>query len=392
MFFLEEVDYLTAEHLEGFDNYKYSSKDTGVLSIYVMHPFWNWVVQYCPKSIAPNVLTFTGFLFTVFTFLMFSYLDYNFYASDPDHPEVPPLPNWTFAAAGIFLFLAYTLDGIDGKQARRTGTSGPLGELFDHGLDSYTAGLIPVSMYSIFGRGGRYSIVPFRMFFTFWNVLLNFYLSHFEKYNTGVLFLPWGYDFSMWGTIITFLIAGLAGSEFWQFELPGGVTAGLMFELLLYISALISNVPVVSYNIYKSYRDKTGHMRPFTEAIRPLIPMASCFLLTLYWVLKSPSNIIERDPRALFFLIGTIFSNFSSRLIVAQMSGTRCDLFNWLLAPTLLVVLVSVLTQWQFLEMFLLYFLCLFASIAHIHYGTCIVRQMCRHFRINCFSIKKPSD
>jgi phosphatidylserine synthase len=28
------------------------------------------------------------------------------------------------------------MDAIDGKQARRTGTSGPLGELFDHGCDA----------------------------------------------------------------------------------------------------------------------------------------------------------------------------------------------------------------------------------------------------------------
>ena len=28
------------------------------------------------------------------------------------------------------------LDAIDGKQARRTGSSTPLGELFDHGCDS----------------------------------------------------------------------------------------------------------------------------------------------------------------------------------------------------------------------------------------------------------------
>ena len=27
------------------------------------------------------------------------------------------------------------MDAIDGKQARRTGTGSPLGELFDHGLD-----------------------------------------------------------------------------------------------------------------------------------------------------------------------------------------------------------------------------------------------------------------
>ena len=33
-----------------------------------------------------------------------------------------------------------SLDAIDGKQARRTGTSSPLGELFDHGCDSLSTG------------------------------------------------------------------------------------------------------------------------------------------------------------------------------------------------------------------------------------------------------------
>lgn len=28
------------------------------------------------------------------------------------------------------------MDAIDGKQARRTGTSSPLGEFFDHGCDA----------------------------------------------------------------------------------------------------------------------------------------------------------------------------------------------------------------------------------------------------------------
>lgn len=34
---------------------------------------------------------------------------------------------------GVGLFAYQSLDAIDGKQARRTGASGPLGELFDHG-------------------------------------------------------------------------------------------------------------------------------------------------------------------------------------------------------------------------------------------------------------------
>lgn len=86
-------------------------------------------------------------------------------------------------------------DGIDGKQARRTGTSGPLGELFDHGVDSYSAVLIPIYVFSLFGQK---ELSPLRMHFVTWNIFLNFYLTHFEKYNTGVLFLPWAYDFTMW--------------------------------------------------------------------------------------------------------------------------------------------------------------------------------------------------
>lgn len=87
------------------------------------------------------------------------------------------------------------LDGIDGKQARRTKTSGPLGELFDHGVDSYSAALIPIYMFSIFGTK---AISPIRMHFVIWNVFLNFFLTHFEKYNTGIMYLPWAYDVTMW--------------------------------------------------------------------------------------------------------------------------------------------------------------------------------------------------
>lgn len=56
--------------------------------------------------------------------------------------------------------------------------------------------LITVCMFSVFGRTDH-SVSPLRMYFILWNVFINFYLTHWEKYNTGVLFLPWGYDLSM---------------------------------------------------------------------------------------------------------------------------------------------------------------------------------------------------
>ena len=84
-----------------------------------------------------------------------------------------------------------------------------------------------------------------------WNVLVNFQLSHWEKYNTGVLFLPWGYDASMVATILVFLITGYAGYNVWKFTLPGGFTSGVIFEIIIYFSTIIADVPVVLWNIYK---------------------------------------------------------------------------------------------------------------------------------------------
>lgn len=59
----------------------------------------------------------------------------------------------------------------------------------------------------------------------------------------------------------------------------------------------------------RSYANRTGKMRPLTEAIRPLVPFTSLFVLTTVWVLLSRNGILEMEPRMLFVLYGTIFSN-----------------------------------------------------------------------------------
>ena len=91
---------------------------------------------------------------------------------------------------------------MDGKQARRTNSSTPLGELFDHGLDSWACIFFVTTVYSIFGRGET-GVSVATLYYILWVVLFSFILSHWEKYNTGILFLPWGYDASQvvsgWG-------------------------------------------------------------------------------------------------------------------------------------------------------------------------------------------------
>lgn len=49
-------------------------------------------------------------------------------------------PLWAYLLCAVGLFVYQSLDAIDGKQARRTNSSSPLGELFDHGCDSLSTG------------------------------------------------------------------------------------------------------------------------------------------------------------------------------------------------------------------------------------------------------------
>lgn len=54
-------------------------------------------------------------------------------------------PRWACALCALGLFIYQSLDAIDGKQARRTNSSSPLGELFDHGCDSISTVFVALS-------------------------------------------------------------------------------------------------------------------------------------------------------------------------------------------------------------------------------------------------------
>lgn len=147
------------------------------------------------------------------------------------------------------------------------------------------------------------------------------------------MFLPWGYDFVMWGCSLTLLFAYTLGPSFYVTPIFG-LTPTHWLELTLYISGVCSSHTVIAWNIYKwekisfliiemvlkiiyydlrSYRDKTGQMRPFVEAAKPLFPLIGLFFVSTTWAYFSPNNILEYDPRIFFMITGTIFSNFSVR-------------------------------------------------------------------------------
>jgi len=384
--------YLSGEALDGFKHYKYNSKDTNPLSVYVLHPFWDRIVLLCPRWIAPNLLTLVGFACCVTSYLLPTVYDYDFKSSTLASGST--IPGWAWLLSSVLLFLSHTLDGIDGKQARRTGNGTPLGELFDHGCDSWAAIFITCTFFNVFGidESNGLSISAFRMYMLVWVALLCFYASHWEKYNTGILFLPWAYDLSMVAGSIMFLVSGLISVNVFRFQVLGVSFANLM-EFCMYSGAVLM-VPMSVVNVYKSYQDGTGKMRPLGEAMRPLYPLVVLALLGFSWALLSPNDILRADSRCFYFLTGTVFSNITCRLIVAQMTSTRCDGLNWLFIPFSAAVGTSLVIPGlpTVGELSLLYIATACATLAHLHYAVCLLIQLCDLLNIQCFRITPKKE
>eukprot|EP01125_Pyxidicula_operculata_P006739 TRINITY_DN2311_c0_g1_i1.p1 TRINITY_DN2311_c0_g1~~TRINITY_DN2311_c0_g1_i1.p1 ORF type:complete len:175 (+),score=4.50 TRINITY_DN2311_c0_g1_i1:100-624(+) len=167
--------YIPDKGLSNLKEYKYSSRDRSLLANYVMQPFWNFMIKLMPHSIAPNVITLIGFIA-----ILVSYWVTLVHSPDGE----TKLPLWVMTLNCACLFFYQLFDALDGKQARRTKSSSPLGELFDHGCDAMTTVFmtLTVNMSLRLGMGW--------WFYT--NVLvlmILFYHSQWEVYPTFRLLL-----------------------------------------------------------------------------------------------------------------------------------------------------------------------------------------------------------
>lgn len=70
---------------------------------------------------------------------------------------------------------------MDGKQARRTKSSSPLGQLFDHGCDSFSITFFVLGMCQV----GKFE--SFSVFLVFVASQSAFWTANWMEYNTGIL-------------------------------------------------------------------------------------------------------------------------------------------------------------------------------------------------------------
>lgn len=170
---------------------------------------------------------------------------------NPSMEASDPGPSWLYISFALGLWLYSTFDNVDGKQARRTGTSSPLGELFDHGCDALNCSFAAIIQMSALGLGHTKEAVIIYAIAT-----AGFYLSTIEEYHTGILYL--GYvNVPTEGVCllcIMYVLSGIYGPAIWQLpakEVFGNIPSWLenmpLNEVYLWfvgLMFLLTHVPV----------------------------------------------------------------------------------------------------------------------------------------------------
>ncbi len=118
------TEYITKQGEDKIRNFKYKGGSVAISYQHLWSPLAEAVVNYVPRTVAPNLITVIGTIIHIVGNLSLILQGWGSYLWAP-----------SLLFFGICVFVYYTIDNVDGKQARRTHSSSPLGMCMDHGCD-----------------------------------------------------------------------------------------------------------------------------------------------------------------------------------------------------------------------------------------------------------------
>lgn len=269
--------FIPHDKLKNLKLYKYSSEDHSLVSKYVLRKWWNTFVTVFPLNMAPNVITLLGLGFVVANLATVAY--YDPYLNQES-------PRWCYFSYAFGLFMYQTFDGCDGCHARRTGQSGPLGELFDHSIDAINTTLAAIILGSVFQLGYGWLLIISQF-----AAVCNFYTSTWEEYYTHTLYLS-VFSGPVEGILIMcfiYTLTGIFGPGIWRTTLFSVNLSSLGYGVVdingVYLSAfaglsqLYFNISLAKANVAKFY--KRNSVRP-SQQTDALVRKASMGLLPFF--------------------------------------------------------------------------------------------------------------
>ncbi|XP_034223687.1 choline/ethanolaminephosphotransferase 1 isoform X2 [Prunus dulcis] len=386
------MGYIGAHGVAALHKYKYSGVDHSYTAKYVLQPFWSRFVKIFPLWMPPNMITLTGFMFLLTSALLG-------YIYSPRLDSAPP--RWVNFAHGLLLFLYQTFDAVDGKQARRTNSSSPLGELFDHGCDALACAFEGLAFGSTAMCG--------RTTFWFWVIsAVPFYCATWEHYFTNTLILP-AVNGPTEGLMLIYFahfFTAIVGSEWWA--QPFGNSLPFLswvpfiheittYKAVLFLMVAFAVIPTLTFNVcnvYKVVQTKKGSM---LLALAMLYPFAVLLGGVLAWGYLSPADIMGNYPHLVVVGTGLAFGYLVGRLILAHLcdepKGLKTGMCMSLLYLPFAIAnaLTARLNDGVPLvdESLVLLGYCAFTATLYLHYATSVVHEITTALGIYCFRITR---
>ncbi|XP_048879868.1 choline/ethanolaminephosphotransferase 1-like isoform X2 [Brienomyrus brachyistius] len=365
---------LSRAQLKRLEEHRYSSAGHSLLEPLMQH-YWEWLVGRVPAWVAPNLITIVGLLTNIATTLVLV-------CYCPTATE--QAPQWTYLLCAGGLFIYQSLDAIDGKQARRTGSSSPLGELFDHGCDSLSTVFVVLGTCLALQLGTH----PDWMFFCCFAGMFLFYCAHWQTYVSGVL------RFGLIDVtevqvliIVMHLLAAIGGHAFWQAPIP---VVNIPMKIVPALCTLAGSIlTCASYFrvIFTGGVGKNGSTIAGTSVLSPILHIGSVIMLAVMIHKKSSVRLFEKHPCLYVLAFGFASAKITNKLVVAHMTKSEMHLHDVaLLGPGLLF-----LDQYfsSFIDEYLVLWIALVLSGFDLaRYCVSVCNQIASHLNISVFRIR----
>ncbi|XP_061941481.1 cholinephosphotransferase 1 isoform X9 [Apis cerana] len=365
---------LSPGQLKRLSEHKYSCTTSSLLDGF-LQPWWDWLVSKVPLWLAPNLITIVGLIVNIATTLVLVY-----YSPDAKTEA----PRWACFLCALGLFIYQSLDAIDGKQARRTGTSTPLGELFDHGCDSISTVFIALSA-CIAVQLGYY---PTWMFFQCFCAMTLFYCAHWQTYVSGSLrFGKIDVTEAQFTIIIIHLISAIFGPKIWMMEIPVlGVGTISNYVAVLFYAGYI-HVFLEFCKVFESGGiGKNGSTIAGTSVLSPIIPFSFVVVPAFIIYRKSAEHVYENHPALYILAFGMVAAKVTNRLVVAHMTKNEMEyLDSSLIGPAMLFL--NQYFNFFIKEYYVLWLCFIWVTLDLLRYSSQICLEICDYMKIKLFRI-----
>lgn len=345
--------------------------------------------------LAPNLITLAGTLGLILSYCVSAWYS-------PDFEAKPDPPRWVFLLSAVSVVVYVHLDCLDGKQARRTKSSSPLGQLFDHGCDALSVNLLlaniavslslPCSWAHGLGNLG---------------VMFTWILAQWEEYHTSIML----YGNSFYGVLeANYCIAALhlvtfaAGPQLWRLPasaaLPpflGGLPAlkGVRLNDLLVTSMVVVGSYQGVCNMYRVFcrfdpralsAKEAGHKQLGGRAAFAHWAAIMCLLgINTAWLWGRVSTpFLCRAENA---SIGVVYALAASQLIMAHMCKEPFVPPMWAIAGLAFAAANSRM-EWVDPLAATLAFGGV-ALLAYLHYVLSVIGEICDFLGIRCLTLER---